>query len=618
MKYFVVLVGIVTTLLAFQNCTRSGFSEPGTEGSSANEAGTNDASTNIGLFRNDVPLVIDPNAQFGQTQRFSYAPSVIKNPGSEVLHIYSCHNPSNGSFDDEIFYTQVTPKLNGNYQVSASFSFYAGNRPTDWNACDPTVVQGEYQFNGKSYDFAVFYTAMPFERFRAITSSPAPMNSSEYNEVRLVLHSSARREVVHYGSFFTFPRMSEDTFSYGFGQPSAINLNKKGKILLFYSHGRTNSSGSDWHTKFRIVDLSNLSAPVIGAEKSLSSSGITPITNGDFSLAANGKLYAITEDPSVWIPGLKVASGLRLLSMPVDINNLETSLQTGPWLKEKSISKNLSGQTLNHNAGFIRNGFGFLDDLTNVGVIFTGGDSDAKAIEWTYRLYASYFALDTTPGGGGGGQPPQPPPPQPPPSLALTAPQNPSATPSSSPIFSWGASQGHEYYILDLSLSSTFPAGEFANCRVSSQLTFYSWESCFKSPLYVPTTIGAALLAGATYYWRIVAFKGPEVKSSVVKSFTVPNSTGSTPVTISWPTFAGAQNYWVDISTFSDFRWFWNCDSSLLSVTWSQCQAKKYPGVSNPPEMPLVPTSGVKYYYRVVPFINGASQGVSHAGSFQN
>lgn len=449
-----------------------------------------------GPYRPDVALVLNPNSFFRQDKRFAYAPSVIQKSGSDALEIFTCHNPANGTYDDAIYLSQVMPQKNGDFQVNTSFSFYPGNRPNDWNACDPTTVQGEFRFKGKTYNHAIFYTAMPYERFLAITSSPPPKNSSEYNEVRLLLYSSARNDFAFYGSFFNFPRQSDDTFSYGFGQPSVISLDQKGKLLLFYTHGRTKNTTSDWHTKYRILDIANVDSPVVGPQQMLSSRSIIPITNGDYALGPGNKLYVITEDPTKWIEGIKVASGLRLLSMTVNPNDLNTSLQTETWKIEKTIQKNDTNQSLNHNAGLIRNEFGRITDINNIGIIFTGGDSLAKPIEWTYKLYATYINLIND-------------------VAEQPAPQPPKLDP-----------------------------------------------------------------------------------------------------VISWNTYANAQSYWVDISVYPDFRWFWNCATSTINISWSQCQSKKYPGFNNPPDMPTTADPKTKYYYRIVPVVNGVNKEVHASGSF--
>lgn len=634
MKATIFFAVCVVLFLAFQNCQQNGITTLSMSGLDADRTELNLGSQS--RYPDDVALVIDPSQYFKGT-RFSYAPSAIKNPGSDLLHIYTCHNLANDVFDDSIFYTQVVPQKTGNFTVKSTGSFFDGNRPADWNACDPTIVQGNYSYRGKDYDFAIFYTAMPLERFNVIDKLLSP-NLSEYNEVRLVLFNSIRGEKTYYGSFFSFPRHPDDTSAYGFGQPSAINLDRKGKILLFYSYGRIGKTVTEWQTKYRVLDISNLDSPVVGSEKVLSSAGIAAITNGDFAIGANNRLYVITEDPASFVNNVKVATGLRLLSTSFDPSAFESGLQNASWTLEKSIQQSMTGESLNHNAGFIRNGFGYLDDLSNVGVILTGGDRNAREIAWTYSLHAAYFTLEAraTPSICTNGATNYPTcstctsdkyyngsscvPSGTTPGISFVGPSNPSATASTNPNFSWSAATGHDRYILDVSTSSSFAVGSFANCEVSAAATSYSWYSCYSRPLSVPAGFGSGLNVGTTYYWRIVAFKGSEAKSSAVASFQLSAQQPSGPVdyTFSWSSYAGAQVYWIDISQYPDFRWFWNCDSTSTSVKWSTCKNKNYSGVNNPPTMPSSPQAGVTYYYRVVPFVNGAIQGIIKSGSFLN
>jgi hypothetical protein len=331
-------------------------------------------------------VIYKPADHLNSEHRFSYAPSVIDN-GDDLLHVFSCHNPESGSYDDHIFYTQFKKQGSSRLTVENSFSFYAGNRSVDWNACDPTVVQGQFHYQDKVFEFAVFYTAMPLDAYNRIISGHE--NRSEYNEVRLLLFrylSNGTVDMESVGSLFQFQRKATDEESYGYGQPSAVSLNQKGQILLLYTHGRKekDQADADWKTFFRILDIENVSHPTVSEEHLLSNKDIVNITNGDYAYYDN-RLYVITEDPLVWLTGRKVASALRILSIPLDPQNIPQSLVNGKWAEVLKIGAAQTQWTLNHNAGWVRNGFGHLFS-NSPQLMLTVGDGDQDPIEWTYQL----------------------------------------------------------------------------------------------------------------------------------------------------------------------------------------------------------------------------------------
>jgi len=182
----------------------------------------------------DVGLVVASDTivkifGFDGQKRYAYCPSVIRE--GEKRHIWFCGNEPEGQFSDHIYYlapAAASPKM-----------VLAPGDPGSWDnrhVCDPSVVAGEFRYAGVSYQYAMLYLGNRADRY--------------FNEIGVAFaHSLDADKWVKYPLQLvkkTWDGDNDLTLSndggkakqaWGVGQPSAISLDGKGRLLLSYTIG---------------------------------------------------------------------------------------------------------------------------------------------------------------------------------------------------------------------------------------------------------------------------------------------------------------------------------------------------------------------------------------------
>lgn len=558
---------------------------------------------------------------------YNYAPAAILDGGKQYL--WTCNNnPTPGEFHDVIGFF-----INGNYQGWAIDNGHSTHMDTNWkgvHVCDPSVIQGNFQYNGNHYQYMMSFLGEDWNDANGNGIFGDPGEFSMHNQTGIAFANSLSGPWVEYPKpLLTF----SDRYHWGVGQPSLIALDKD-NILIIYTRGEAQKTSM----YYRILNFSNFSdsqAPAeFQSEREVSAKGLTALKvsgnhptrpgrkifdnvvlrNADFVLRPSDKTLFMVRghDYLIWSDknennqldgGTEIEKQIayaQLASIKLDdfVNN------TGQWEPISFFEENTTGFLNNHNPGFMRTAGGYVLSENELTVLMTThGDSASQSdgrIEWDYRIQKFNVCVKA---------PAQPAP------VNFMAAGNLSVTVSSNPTFTWNSATGHNSYILDISTNANFTSGGFLNCPVSASATSITWSQCYNSKYGAPNEIGSTPTPGATYYYRLAAFKGSEVKLTAISSFTVPSANLN--YTFSWSAYAEATQYYIDISTNSNFNWFWNCNSTSTSISWSNCQSRGAGGVNDPPtQMPTQPSTGTIYYYRIVPFIGNTNQGVIKSGSF--
>jgi len=110
----------------------------------------------------DENVVVSKVFGFDGQQRYAYCPSVIMQ-GSE-RHVWFCGTEPAGSFNDHIYY------LRGDLDYASRIpkAVLAPGAPGSWDnrhVCDPSIVKGEFKWNGTTYPYAMFYLGNRDGRF---------------------------------------------------------------------------------------------------------------------------------------------------------------------------------------------------------------------------------------------------------------------------------------------------------------------------------------------------------------------------------------------------------------------------------------------------------------------
>lgn len=184
--------------------------------------------------------------------------------------------------------------------------------------------------------------------------------------------------------------------SWGVGQPSAVSLDGKGKVLLTYTIG--DASGTRVaETELDLSDMSDVK--VLSPSKEICKTGLLNV-NGDQDITCDCD-FAINLDKNVivmvrpvqptpstypdYLPAIQ-----EIDYMPLD----QFRSGTGQWTEMGNISSEVSNFPRNHNACILRDNFGHIPDWENPTIFYTVSNeypavnaSTGNHAEWTYHIY---------------------------------------------------------------------------------------------------------------------------------------------------------------------------------------------------------------------------------------
>lgn len=331
-----------------------------------------------------------PSFVFGFTgqNRYSYCPSIIAN-GDGTSHVFFCGNPNQGTMVDNVYH--IVEYANGTHTAAVSVLHPSLNWDSH-HTCDPCVIEGEFKMDGTTYRYAMFFLSNPLEYY--------------YNEIGVAFSNDlGASSWVKYPVQLvpkTWPTEGDQSLggnakSWGVGQPSAVSLDKKGKVLLTYTIG--DSAGT--RVAFREMDLSDMSHPDLGTAMNMNAAGLENLNGGsdytcncDFAIAPSDNkivmVRPVQPHPSTYPSYIPVAQEVDYM----DLDSFRAGI--GKWTPLARIDNSVSGFPRNHNAGLSRDSFGHLTEWETPTVYFTVSKetpdvnaSTGKHAEWTYHIYKS-------------------------------------------------------------------------------------------------------------------------------------------------------------------------------------------------------------------------------------
>ena len=233
--------------------------------------------------------------------------------------------------------------------------------PGAWDSvqvCDPTVVEGNFTYQGSSYTYLMAYLGCATYDCTA-------------NEVGLAVSN----DLVDWKKIGRVVAANRDGY-WGVGQPSLINYD--GNIFLFYTSGTASATT----TYVEQLDCSNLDTVHSLGRKHITCS-YDFISNADFAYS-DGMLYMTCDTHPFPAGSLDfISSKQSVYSAPWD--GSFNSLETVAWNRIAMIGIETTGHERNHNGCFARDGSGRLASRT----LYV---STADAIgSWDDNLYTYRF-----------------------------------------------------------------------------------------------------------------------------------------------------------------------------------------------------------------------------------
>ena len=311
---------------------------------------------------------------------YNYCPSVMQ-VSDDKMYIYYCTNSKSYNVTDYIGFREATKNPDGTWTWSEEKIVLSPTAGT-WDSrhvCDPSVVMGDFTYNGEKYSYLMAYLG-------CLTSN------SQENEIGIAVAKNPDGPFVKVGNkaFIEYNRdmtINQDLFQWGVGQPSLINMDKSGEIMIFYTKGipsRTCTIVESWN-------LSDLNNPVRHSSVILSERGLYNLNNGadiinnaDFVYDAEAKRFYASSDchPNPSSEPSFISSTFRITYF-----DKPSSYASFAWRTLCTVGEKATGFARNHNTGILRDGYGHLpNDYISVyyTVSITGTGNTSL---WTYRIY---------------------------------------------------------------------------------------------------------------------------------------------------------------------------------------------------------------------------------------
>lgn len=320
--------------------------------------------------------------------RYSYCPSAVLNEDGSV-HLFFCGNPEQHIMVDNIYH--IVLDRNGNYSsVSDVLQPGASGSWDDHHTCDPSIVQGEFRWDNETYKYAMFFLGNRYGVY--------------YNEVGVAfsndLNSSSWRKWPDQIVRKTWTEDGDQAIggtgkSWGVGQPCAVSLDRKGKVLLTYTIGDMDGTRVVWQE----IDMSDLSNMQYGPVNTMCRTGLKNI-DGNQDVTCNCDFAVNLEENKIVVirpVNSNVADYPTYIPVASEIDYMDFSsfkAGTGQWTELFRIDKQYSGCPRNHNAALERDSFGHISDWKNPSFYYTVSKSSpdvapeqGRHAEWTYHIW---------------------------------------------------------------------------------------------------------------------------------------------------------------------------------------------------------------------------------------
>jgi Concanavalin A-like lectin/glucanases superfamily len=314
---------------------------------------------------------------------YSYAPSVIVDGSTE--HIWTCHNRDDGVIKDYIYDTK---RVNGTVVSSVPVLTASASGWDSVHNCDPSVVRSTVNYNGTTYNYAMFYLGND-------------VNSSSHNYIGVAFAQDIAGPWTKYPNPLLSP---PNNGSWGVGQPSVTSIDGQGRFLLFYTDG-TNPNWSIPPVAYRRdINLGNMSNPVIGAAVQVTNAGLVGADGSadylnNYDVAYEGtrdRFFAIREvHPYPTTNPNYIGRNLQLIS----IEGSSIWNGGGTWRIEGNINPGTTDFSRNHNGGLKRTPYGSLANPSRLEPVFTRSCAQENGAscptpEWTYDLWEMAGNID--------------------------------------------------------------------------------------------------------------------------------------------------------------------------------------------------------------------------------
>lgn len=307
---------------------------------------------------------------------YNYCPSVIELEDG-TRYVYYCTNTEAFEVIDHVGCRKAV--LSDCYYSYEDEQIVLMPTADTWDAqhtCDPSVIAGEFSYQGETYSYLMAYLG-------CVTTN------NQENELGLAVAKSPEGPFIKVGTepLIHFSKDDPDSpvFEWGVGQPSLVNMDKKGRVMIFYTRGDKDGTriiAEEW-------DLSDLDSPIQMSSTKLSAAGLENLNgstdymnNADFAYdPVRNRFYAVSDThPNPTTTPNFISSNFRVTYFEgTDFANVE-------WKTVEVPGEEETGFPRNHNCGLVRDMYGHLLSDYQLSVYYTMSEQNDDYL-WTYRIY---------------------------------------------------------------------------------------------------------------------------------------------------------------------------------------------------------------------------------------
>ncbi len=384
LRFFTVLLPL---LLLLGGCTAPKSTVGQSDAASTDTVSANEEATTEPEPTPTEPapsLPISHREQFAPASEgiYNYCPTAIELPNG-TRYIYYCTNRDGYQIKDYIGCRRGTPDADGNIAWGEELLVLSPS-DTGWDShhvCDPSVIAGSFSFAGESYGYLMAYLG-------------CTSYDNQNNKIGIAVAKTPEGPFVRVSEapLIDFsPDPSVDAFQWGVGQPSLINQDRSGHVLLFYTRGDkdgTRMMVDEW-------ELSELSSPIRNASSELSRMWLYDLNrnndfmnNADLAYDSEKKIYYSVSDchPTP-------ADTPSYISSHIRVNRFfeKDSFLQVLWREVAVFSPDDTGFARNHNAGLLRDPYGYLPQRDYLTVYYSVSESGENSL-WSYRIRDAHIA----------------------------------------------------------------------------------------------------------------------------------------------------------------------------------------------------------------------------------
>lgn len=352
------------------------------------------------LFRHSKKETVGDD---GEDYFYNYCPSIkIEN---NVEHVYYCTNKLWGNVTDHIGYRKAEI-VNGKVQYSDE-SLVLSPTPDTWDqthTCDPTVIKGEFKYNGETYNYLMAYLGCIPLNCKLNETGLAV--AKEYGGPWVKCNGLKTDGVTPINPIVPYSDFNCNENNWGTGQACLVSVDKKGRVLLF----TTVSCPTGGFTDVREYDFSDINDYKLLRETKLFKDGgceygTNWIGNAEYCYDHINKKFLLSKPRGGYGSDGEYPD---FIADHIDVYYVDVSAYENPfdiffdnsrterWHYFATIDKELSGYPRNHNNGMVTDEYGHLYRNGYIGVAFTSsqyGTMSAMTYLKTYRIFLTTFKL---------------------------------------------------------------------------------------------------------------------------------------------------------------------------------------------------------------------------------